>query len=152
VDLLDRSLLELLQNDFSITPEPYKELALTLQVSQEEVIDRIKKLKKAGIIRRLGVVFDSRKLGYKSTLCAMSVPEERLQGVEEIVNSYSGVTHNYLRENSFNMWFTIIASSQSKLERIIAEISQKTGLKILNLPALKLFKIKVKFQIPEGEV
>jgi DNA-binding Lrp family transcriptional regulator len=151
VDELDRKLLKLLQNNLPITPEPYKDLALSLHIDQKEVLYRVKKLKEKGIIRRIGGVFDSRKLGYKSTLCAMSVPRERLREVKEIVNSYPGVTHNYLREHSLNMWFTLIEPSQEKLERTISEISQKTGLPVRNLPALRLFKIKVEFQIPKGE-
>ena len=151
VNDLDRNLLKFLQNNFPITPEPFKDLALYFEVTEEEILERVRKLKEKGIIRRIGGVCDSRKLGYKSTLCAMSVPQERLQETTEIVNSYLGVTHNYLREHHLNMWFTLIAPSQKKLEQIIFEITTKTGLPVKSLPASRIFKIKVEFEIPEGE-
>lgn len=149
LEQIDRELLKLLQNKFPLTPEPFKDLALNLGITQEEVIERIENLKQNGIIRRLGGVFDSRKLGYKSTLCAISVPEDRLDEVKDIVNGYTEVTHNYLRNHKLNMWFTVIASSTEKLNSIIKEISKQTGLEIRNFPASNVYKIKVQFKIPK---
>jgi hypothetical protein len=93
-------------------------------------------------------VFDSKKLGYHSTLVAMRVPPEKIEETARIVSSYNGVTHNYEREDKFNLWFTLIAESKEKIEEIIAEIRQKTGISdILNLPAIRLYKIKVNFDL-----
>ncbi|MFP3998999.1 MAG: Lrp/AsnC family transcriptional regulator, partial [Desulfobacterales bacterium] len=83
-----------------------------------------------------------------STLCAGRVPEEKLDHFTNIVNSYPGVTHNYLRNNSFNVWFTFIAPSAEDIEKSLEEISQKTGIKdILNLPATRLYKIRAHFNL-----
>ena len=84
----------------------------------------------------------------------MEVPEEKLADVVSIVNSYTGVTHNYLRQHDYNLWFTLITSSENKLKETIKEIEEKTGFKVYELPARKLFKIKVNFYVPgleEGE-
>jgi DNA-binding Lrp family transcriptional regulator len=100
----------------------------------------------AGIIRRIGANFTSRKLGYTSTLCAARVPPEKLARFAEVVNHYPGVTHNYLRRHRFNVWFTLIAESRERLAGILDEIRQASGVdEILSLPAQEVFKIKVDF-------
>jgi DNA-binding Lrp family transcriptional regulator len=85
-------------------------------------------------------------VGFRSTLCAARVPKDKIEQFVAVVNTYPGVTHNYEREGDYNIWFTLIASSKKKISQILAEISRKTGVKeILNLPALKTFKIAVDF-------
>ncbi|WP_028307206.1 AsnC family transcriptional regulator [Desulfitibacter alkalitolerans] len=151
MDSINHRLLEIIQDGFPISPEPYKDLAMSLGVSEEEIIDRISKLQDQGIIRRLGAIFDSRKLGYKSTLCAMKVPKDQIEHVAEIVNSYPGVTHNYLREHKYNMWFTLIAPSKEHIDKICSEIILQSGInELMQLPARRFFKIKVKFSV-KGE-
>jgi len=151
MDVINHKLLEIIQDGFPISPEPYKDLAIALGISEEEVIDRVRKLQERGIIRRLGAIFDSRKLGYKSTLCAIKVPEEQIARVAEIINSYPGVTHNYLREHDYNMWFTLIAPSKEHIDKICDEIILKSGIDdLMQLPAKRFFKIKVKFSM-KGE-
>jgi DNA-binding Lrp family transcriptional regulator len=86
-------------------------------------------------------------LGYTSTLCAAQVPEERLEDFVEMVNRYPGVTHNYLRRHHFNVWFTLIAESRERLDQILAEIKAASGVEVLSLPALEVFKIKVDFPV-----
>jgi DNA-binding Lrp family transcriptional regulator len=102
---------------------------------------------RAGIIRRIGANFTSRKLGYTSTLCAAHVPPELLERFVEVVNRYPGVTHNYLRQHRFNVWFTLIAESLTRLDQILAEISEASGVEVLSLPAQEIFKIKVDFPV-----
>ncbi|MBS3969008.1 MAG: AsnC family transcriptional regulator [Clostridia bacterium] len=148
MDAINHRLLEIIQDGFPISPEPYKDMAMSLGVSEEEIIDRIRKLQNQGIIRRLGAIFDSRKLGYKSTLCAMKVPKDQIAHVAEIVNSYPGVTHNYLREHEYNMWFTLIAPSKERIDKICTEIILQSGIhELMQLPAKRFFKIKVKFSV-----
>jgi len=151
MDVINYKLLEIIQDGFPVSSEPYKDLATSLGVSEAEIIDRIRKLQKQGVIRRLGAIFDSRKLGYKSTLCAIKVPEEQIKPVAEIINSYPGVTHNYLREHEYNMWFTLIAPSNERIDQICNEIISKSGISdLMQLPAKRFFKIKVKFSV-KGE-
>jgi DNA-binding Lrp family transcriptional regulator len=107
----------------------------------------VKNLYDAGVIRRIGANFTSRKLGYTSTLCAAEVAPEQLERFAEVVNRYPGVTHNYLRRHRYNVWFTLIAESEERLAEILTEISQATGARVLSLPAQEIFKIKVDFPV-----
>ncbi len=150
LDEIDRKLLNLVQSQLPVVVRPYLELGEKLGITEAEVMERLQKLQDWRIIRRLGAVFDSRKIGYSGTLCAMQVPEERLEEVAAIVNRYSGVTHNYLRENVYNMWFTLLASGVEAINRILEQIKQDSGIEeILELPAERIFKIKVNFALAE---
>lgn len=151
LDPIDRDILNRIQKDFPVTSKPYLQIANNLNISENEVIDRIKELKTKGLIRRLGGVFASRKLGYTSTLCAIKVPENRVQEVADIINSYEGVTHNYLRNHIYNLWFTYIAPSEDNILSTLDEIKVKTKINdIINLPAKELFKINVNFHLKEN--
>ncbi len=148
MDPVDRKLLNLIQADFPLSPEPYREIGEALGITGEEVLSRLRQMVDSGLIRRLGGIFDSGMMGYHSTLCAMKVDEKRIDEVAAVVNSYPGVTHNYLREHDLNMWFTATAPSKKELDEIIAKIKRDTGISdILNLPAQKLFKIRVNFEL-----
>jgi DNA-binding Lrp family transcriptional regulator len=151
LEKLERRVLEIIQQDFPIASHPYKELGDRLGATEQEVFDTVQALCEKRIIRRLGGSFDSRKIGYKSTLAALSVPKDKLDEAVEIVNSYPGVTHNYEREGAFNIWFTVIAASDEAIADIIEEIKTKTGAPALNLPASHVFKIKVNFDLGNGE-
>ena len=148
MDDIDRKIINAIQAAFPITPQPYQELGRQLHLSAEEVLDRVKALKAAGIIRRIGGNFHSGRLNYTSTLCAARVPEDKIELFVEVVNSYPGVTHNYLRSHDYNVWFTFIAPSPSSIEEALREISGKTGVtEIYSLPAVRMFKIKVNFEV-----
>ncbi len=148
MDEIDRNILNEIQSDFPITSRPYQEVAARLNLTEGEVIERVRRLKDAGIIRRIGGNFHSHRLDFTSTLCAAKVPPERLEQFVEVVNSYPGVTHNYLRDSLYNVWFTFIAQDMESIEQALSEISKKTGIdEILNLPAVKMFKIKVDFEV-----
>lgn len=148
MDEIDKGILNEIQSNFPIEQRPYQVVADRLGLTEEEVIDRVKKLKEAGIIRRIGGNFHSHRLDFASTLCAAKVPEDKLSDFVSVVNSYPGVTHNYLRNHPFNVWFTFIAEGMGKIEKALKEISERTGVKeILNLPAVEMFKIKVHFDV-----
>jgi DNA-binding Lrp family transcriptional regulator len=150
MDHIDKIILNHIQKDFPVTSRPYLEIASQIGITEQEVIERIKTLKESGVIRRLGGIFDSRKLGYVSTLCAIKVPEDRINEVADLINSYLGVTHNYLRNHDYNMWFTCIAPSAERIDDILIEIKRKTGLEdLINLPSINFFKIKVDFSLKE---
>jgi len=141
-------LLNIIQNEFPLESRPFLALANQLNMTEEKVIEIIKQSKENGYIRRLGGVFDSKSLGYTSTLCAVQVPEHRIEEVTNIINSYPGVTHNYLRNHNYNMWFTLTAQSIKWLEVIVNEIKSRTGItNIIVLPSTNTFKIKVNFNI-----
>lgn len=148
MDEADRKILNAIQSEFPITARPYGELGRRIGLSEEEVLRRVKRLKEEGIIRRIGGNFHSNKLNFTSTLCAAKVPEEKLERFVKVVNGYPGVTHNYLRSHEFNVWFTFIAPSTETIERSLKEISDATGVEdVYSLPAVRMFKIKVDFEI-----
>jgi DNA-binding Lrp family transcriptional regulator len=141
---LDRRVLTEIQAGFPLTGAPYRELGGRLGVPEADVLRSVLKLRETGVVRRVGAIFDSARLGYRSTLCAIAVPAERVDEVAELIGGYPDVTHNYLREDRYNIWFTLIASSRERIEAILAEIAGRTGIDdILDLPAIRLFKIKV---------
>jgi|UniRef100_A0A7V6A3M6 DNA-binding Lrp family transcriptional regulator len=143
---LDRAILNEIQSHFPLVPKPYAEMGKRVGASEEEVLARVQALHEAGVIRRIGANFTSRKLGYTSTLCAARVPPEKLPHFAAVVNRYPGVTHNYLRKHRFNVWFTLIAESTQRLDKILEEIRKASGVEeILSLPAQEVFKIKVDF-------
>lgn len=146
LDQKDRLILNEIQRNFPITHRPYLALARKLKLKEKEIFARVEKMHAAGIIRRIGASFSARAIGFTSTLCAAKVPKKKLKKFIAVVNSFPGVTHNYEREGSYNIWFTLIAPNKQKIEEIIKEISARTGVKkILNLPASKIIKIAVDF-------
>ncbi len=148
MDERDKNILNEIQSDFPLTPRPFLDLARRLDLSENEVIEAIRRLKEEGVIRRIGANFYSSKLNFASTLCAAKVPGEKIDDFVEVVNSYPGVTHNYLRGNEYNIWFTFIAPDMDHIERALKEISEVTGVpEIQSLPAVRTFKIRVDFEV-----
>ncbi len=143
-----RKILNEIQSDFPISSRPYRDLGEKLNMTENEVLDAITRLKERGIIRRIGGNFQSSRLDFVSTLCAARVPEGKIDRFVETVNAYPGVTHNYLRAHSYNIWFTFIAERMDVIEAALETIRRKTGVtEILNLPAEEMFKIKVDFAV-----
>jgi len=144
----DRKILNEIQSDFPITSRPFQALGERLNLTEDEVLSAVRRLKEKGVIRRIGGNFHSSRLNFVSTLCAAKVPREKIDGFVEVVNRYPGVTHNYLRNSAYNIWFTFIAEDMNSIDNALKEISRETGIEeILNLPAEKMFKIKVDFEV-----
>ena len=148
IDEIDRAILNRIQSDFPITTRPYLSIAENLNLSEDQVIKRLKRLKKKGIIRRIGGNFVPEKLGFVSTLCAAKVSRDKIDRFARAVNRYPGVTHNYRRDNKYNIWFTFIAQSMDEIKNNLENISQETSVKgIINLPATKMYKIIAHFDL-----
>lgn len=148
MDNTDKTILNRIQSNFPVSPRPFLYIAGELQLTEDETILRVQRLKSEGVIRRIGGNFVPGKLGYVSTLCAAKVPENAIEDFATVVNGYPGVTHNYVRENNYNVWFTFIAPSMSLIQGYLDEISLKTGVsEILNLPATRVFKINAHFNL-----
>ena len=148
MDDIDRKLLNEIQSDFPVTQKPYKDLGVRLSCSEDNILTRIKRLKREGIIRRIGGNFDSQRIGFTTTLCAARVSDDTIEEFVRVVNKYPGVTHNYLRDHYYNIWFTFVAPNMKMIDRYIEEIMKHTGVEeILNLPAVKRFKILVNFNL-----
>jgi DNA-binding Lrp family transcriptional regulator len=148
MDDIDKRIINRIQSNFPICERPFLAIAEELELSENDVITRVAALKQSGIIRRIGGNFSPEKVGFFSTLCAARVPADKLDAFAECVNTYSGVTHNYVRDHEFNAWFTFIAPSVEEIERSLNEIAEKTGIdRILNLPATRVFKISAQFKV-----
>jgi DNA-binding Lrp family transcriptional regulator len=148
LDDIDKAIINRIQSEFPITARPYLAVAEEMGLTEKEVLDRVARLKKAGIIRRIGGNFVPGKLGFVSTLCAARVPADKIKHFAKVVNRYPGVTHNYQRDNQYNVWFTFISPSRDEIEANLKEIAAETGVSdILNLPATKVFKIRAQFDV-----
>lgn len=148
LDKIDKEILNVIQGDFPISADPYGEIGKKAGISGTEALGRVRGLINRGIVRKIGPFFDAKKMGYMSTLCAVQVPVELIRDAVAVINGFAEVTHNYLRAGKPNLWFTVIAESEDRIERILSEISTKASIgPIHNLPAKKTFKIKVDLKI-----
>ncbi|MDQ7784594.1 MAG: AsnC family transcriptional regulator [Desulfomonilaceae bacterium] len=146
MDSRDRALLNEIQAHFPVVPHPYRVIGERIGMEEKEVLARIGKLKRAGIIRRIGASINSRRVGFVSTLLAAKVPREKFDSFVSTVNACEGVTHNYERKHEYNVWFTLIAESLEEKQRLIRDLSERTGVDIEEFPAEKIFKIRVDFR------
>ena len=148
MDEIDKKILNILQKEFPLEEQPFLIVGERCGISEDETINRILKMKEEGIIRRIGAVFDGVKLGRISTLCAARVPEEKIDIFVQIVNANKNVTHNYRRNNEYNIWFTVSAATAEELEAFLADVKEKTGVTdILDMRAVRTFKINASFDL-----
>ncbi|MBW2558811.1 MAG: AsnC family transcriptional regulator [Deltaproteobacteria bacterium] len=148
VDHIDREILNIVQEGLPLDARPFKTLGARVGIDEDDALERVRRLKNEGTIRRIGAVFDAGNLGYASTLCAARVPGDRLERFVDIVNSYRGVTHNYLRNYEYNVWFTFIAPTKNEIEKSLADISRETDISnIISMPVKRRFKIDARFRL-----
>lgn len=151
LDDIDRQILSLLQSDFPLAAQPYKVMAEGMGISEAEVLDRIVTMKSTGLIRRIGGIIDTRSLGYYSTLCAAMVPVSRIDAAVAAINRLPGVTHNYLRDHEYNLWFTLTVPSQQEAVGTLEDLESTLGIEIVSMPAEKVFKIRVNFNMETND-
>jgi DNA-binding Lrp family transcriptional regulator len=148
MDDRDRQLLNLIQTRFPLVSRPYRELGQLLGESELEVIERVRRLRSERIIRQISAIFDTKALGYKSSLVAMRVPSERLGEAARIINEHPGVSHNYERNHEYNLWFTIAVPPSSDLEATVQRLHELAGAETTRVMyTLKLFKIGVELDM-----
>ncbi|MDQ3719756.1 MAG: AsnC family transcriptional regulator [Actinomycetota bacterium] len=153
LDDTDRQLLNLLQGRFALEPRPFARVAELAGIGEGEVLARTQSLLDDRIIRQVTPIFDTRVLGYSSMLVAAKVDAENPHRAAKIVNSHPGVSHNYLRDHDFNMWFTLATEPGSRLglEGTLEVLQELTGAEsVRQLPTLKLFKIRMDLEM-EGD-
>jgi len=153
LDALDRKLLNLVQGSFPIAPRPYQHVASLAGVSEAEVMGRVQRLLDKRIIRQVTPIFDTRALGYSSMLVAAKVDPEFPHRAAKVINAHPGVSHNYLRNHDFNLWFTIATEPDSRLglEGTLEVLGREAGAESMReLPTLKLFKIRMDLEM-EGD-
>jgi len=144
MDDLDKRLLNRIQSDFPLVVRPYQELGQSLGLSEDEVVERMRALKAGRIVRQISAIFDTKSLGYKSSLVAMRVDPARITEAARIINEHPGVTHNYERNHQYNLWFTIAVPPTSDLEAVVQRIHELAGAEVTRVMyTLRLFKIGV---------
>lgn len=153
LDGIDKEILNLIQRDFPLEREPFAAVGRAVGVSGQEVIRRIEAMKKGRVVRQISAIFDTRVLGYESSLVAARIPPDRLAEGAKAINSHPGVSHNYERDNHFNLWYTVAVPPDSRLGlegtvEVLHRISGAESTRIL--PTLKLFKIGVTLDMKEG--
>jgi len=153
LDAIDRKLLNLMQGSFPIAARPYQHVAACAEVAQEEVMTRVQRLLDKRIIRQVTPIFDTRALGYSSMLVAAKVDPEHPHRAAQVINEHPGVSHNYLRNHEFNLWFTIATEPDSRLglQGTLDVLARAAGAEsVRQLPTLKLFKIRMDLEM-EGD-
>ncbi len=148
---VDKKLLDLLQNEIPLVPRPFAKIGEIIGISEEEVINRLKLLFDKGILRHLGASIDSRRLGFVTTLCAISTPEEIAEKIAQSIAKHPEVTHCYLRRHRVNIWFTIVAKDFNEINHILQKIEKETGFSPKQFPAKKMFKLRATFSLSNSE-
>jgi len=147
---LDRTLLNLMQGSFPLEPRPYAAVAAAAGITEEQVLADVQRLQADRIIRQVTPIYDTRALGYGSMLVAAKVDPEHPWGPAKVINAHPGVSHNYLRNHEFNMWFTLAVEEESKLgmQGTLDVLQELTGAEsIRQLPTLRLFKIRMDLEM-----
>jgi DNA-binding Lrp family transcriptional regulator len=153
LDETDKKLLNLMQGAFALRPDPFAGVAEAAGISEEDVMARVKRLLDKRIIREITPIFDTRALGYSSMLVAAKVDPAHPHRAAQFINSHPGVTHNYLRNHDFNLWFTLAVEPDSRLglDGTLEVMAARTGAEsIRQLPTLKLFKIRMDLEMEGG--
>jgi DNA-binding Lrp family transcriptional regulator len=144
----EKLLLTRLQKNFPLTAEPWKVLADEFSIDEKTFLEIVSSLKKKEIIRQISGIFDSRKIGYHSSLIAATIPAAQLEKAAILISSHPGVSHNYERDNLLNVWFTLSIPNTESLEEHVSRIMNYCqSSKMLILPALKVFRIGVQFDL-----
>jgi siroheme decarboxylase len=150
LSVFDKRLCNQLQIGLPITERPFAIIAGILKSSEAEVIKRTRELIKLGVIRRLGVSINWRAIGKASALVTAHIEQGDLKKVIPAVNKLQGVSHNYLREHYYNLWFTLRADSQKDLEAILKKFSKRFGAAFNSLPVVRIFKLDARFDAASG--
>jgi DNA-binding Lrp family transcriptional regulator len=151
-DDVDKALLTEVQKQFPIAHRPFEMLGEKLGISEQECLARVATLKSDQVIRQLSAIFDTRALGYQSTLAAMRVDPARVDEAAEVINQHPGVSHNYKRNDPFNVWFTVAVPPSDSLEQIVQILhTLARAEETIILPTLRLYKIGVKLDLTGQE-
>ena len=153
MDATDKDILNFIQREFPLVREPFDAIGREVGLAGDEVIRRIEALKRGRVIRQISAIFDTRVLGYHSSLVAARIPKDKLTEGAKAINSHPGVSHNYERNNYFNLWYTVAVPPDSRLglESTVDVMHRISGAeKTRILPTLKLFKIGVTLDMKEG--
>lgn len=144
---LDRAIINRLQDGIPVCAAPYAELAAELDTDETTLLDRLKALKSAGYLSRIGPMYNVERMGGAFTLAALRVPEARFDEVAGIVNAFQEVAHNYRRDHAFNMWFVVAVADADAMDSVLSRIKAATGLQVYNFPKQEEFYLRLKFDV-----
>lgn len=147
MDSIDREIINRFQGDFPVIDRPFLALAEKLDITESEVMTRIRFMLDDGLLTRFGPLYNIDKMGGTFSLCAMQVPEDDFEKIADKVNQFPEVAHNYERDNRLNMWFVIAAESKPELGEIIKRIEQATGLQVFNFPKQREFYVNFRLSV-----
>jgi len=148
LDRSDKLLINRLQKGVPLSARPYREVGAALGIEEQEVIERLRRLLDAGALTRLGAILNAPQLGGERTLCAVAAPADRLDEVIAAINRHPEVSHNYERTHSYNLWFVLSSEDAADIGRVIAEIEEETGLRVINLPTLEEYRVEFYYELP----
>ncbi|WP_331233894.1 siroheme decarboxylase subunit beta [Natronorarus salvus] len=146
IDGIDAAIVDGYQSGFPVEERPFRTVGVELGISEGEALSRVERLYERGVFRRFGAVLNPPVIG-SSTLAAIRSPEESFAEHAEIVNGYRQVNHNYRRDHEWNMWFVVTASTRERRDEILAEIEERTGCAVLDLPMLTDYYIDLEFPV-----
>ncbi|MCU0631377.1 MAG: AsnC family transcriptional regulator [Methanolinea sp.] len=156
LDKTDIAILNTLQEDVPLVSRPWSEIAGKVGLPEHKLLDRMKRLKDAGILKGISPILDSREWGLSAaTLVALHLPPGRVKEIACIISSYPEVSHNFRRDHYYSLWFTLSGRDKEAIKRLLLEILQRTGVAeedVLNLPTVKKLKIDVRFAFDQEEV
>ena len=148
-DLTDLSILDALQDDFPLVPRPFSEIARRLDLSEQDLLARMKRMADAGVLRGISPILESGRMGIGSaTLVAVHLPDGRIREVAGVINRYPEVSHNFQRDHHYCLWFTVCGKDDEAVARVLGDIMQRTGITendLLDLPTVERLKIDVRF-------
>ena len=151
MDPTDRKLLNIIQAEFPLVDSPYQDIGQSLGIGEEEVIERLRVLRRKNVVRQISAIFDTRRLGYKTSLLAMALEPSKLHRAALKINKHPGVSHNYAREGSFyNLWFTLAVPPGDSIDATVGRMAKESGaLSFRIMPTIRFFKIGVNFDMVE---
>lgn len=147
IDDVDAMIINGFQGGFPISPRPYADAAATLGLDEQDLIDRLARLKESGALSRFGPLYNAERSGGAVTLAAMEVPAERYEEVAALVNARDEVAHNYERTHKLNMWYVLAVEDKAEIDRVNASIEAETGIKVLNMPKLEEYFLELKLEV-----
>jgi siroheme decarboxylase len=147
MDAIDRKILNAIQEEFPLTEKPFEAIGKQAGISEEEALERIRRLTEEGYIRRIGPVLERKKLGYASLLCGVHADAGMIEVIAAEISKEPGVTHNYEREGELNLWFTITMQTMDDINAFISKLENSFPIKVYRFPEKRTFKIKTYFPV-----
>ncbi len=146
MDVIDRRIINALQDGLPVSERPFAAAAEGLDIAEDDLIERIKRLIDDGVLSRFGPMYHAERLGGGLTLAAISVPEDRFDEVASTVNAFPEVAHNYARDHELNMWFVLATERPGRIGQVIAEIEAATGLDVYDMPKIEEFFVGLRLE------